>query len=541
MKKFTKLLGIVLIMALVMSMGISSAFAASIKITHQDGSTPDTNTKEETYNYYKIFSATVPSGHKITDEGKDPDEKIGDAIDTSVSGFQYKLSSKTDKWYTAVNACGYFDLSEQEDGTVIATLKKSYTANADTAKAIAAALLAYTTDGNGTIAPDGTLTPGTAKTVDDGYYLIYSSLGENLVLATSDIEIKEKNYFPSIDKEEKDEDKTAFIDKTLTVHNAVGVAVGDEIDYQVTVTIPSSANQDVVVNDTMSTGLTLVIPEDESGNKLSALAITPALTADVAADAEAGTEAVEKDYVINSETASGWKVTFHANANTKGKSFVITFKATVNESAIVTDTDKKNEVTLDYSEFSQYDYVPYEMKAAGIYKFDGNTKEPLAGVKFTITENGNPFYVKKVGSYYVPTTFTATAVDTEGKTDEEIAAATEAAKKAEEAARTVVTDANGKIVIRGLDGDKTYVLTETETVTGYNKLTDPVTLTLKEDTGATDFDPAANTLDQVENNKGTQLPSTGGIGTTIFYVVGSILVVAAGVLLITKKRMSREG
>ena len=46
---------------------------------------------------------------------------------------------------------------------------------------------------------------------------------------------------------------------------------------------------------------------------------------------------------------------------------------------------------------------------------------------------------------------------------------------------------------------------------------------------------------EIENNSGTVLPSTGGIGTTIFYVVGSILVVAAGVLLITKKRMNREG
>ena len=44
----------------------------------------------------------------------------------------------------------------------------------------------------------------------------------------------------------------------------------------------------------------------------------------------------------------------------------------------------------------------------------------------------------------------------------------------------------------------------------------------------------------VENNKGTVLPSTGGIGTTIFYVVGSVLVIAAGVLLVTKKRMGRD-
>ena len=59
------------------------------------------------------------------------------------------------------------------------------------------------------------------------------------------------------------------------------------------------------------------------------------------------------------------------------------------------------------------------------------------------------------------------------------------------------------------------------------------TITLKQD---------GTTVDEIEvlNQSGTQLPSTGGIGTTIFYVVGSILVVAAGVLLITKKRMGRE-
>ncbi|MBQ7437567.1 MAG: LPXTG cell wall anchor domain-containing protein [Oscillospiraceae bacterium] len=95
--------------------------------------------------------------------------------------------------------------------------------------------------------------------------------------------------------------------------------------------------------------------------------------------------------------------------------------------------------------------------------------------------------------------------------------------------------------IRGLDNDKNYILTETETKDGYNLLNGTVTLTKVKDEGTAFADKAANTFDKVENNKGTTLPSTGGIGTTIFYVVGSILVVAAGVLLITKKRMSREG
>ena len=46
---------------------------------------------------------------------------------------------------------------------------------------------------------------------------------------------------------------------------------------------------------------------------------------------------------------------------------------------------------------------------------------------------------------------------------------------------------------------------------------------------------------QVINNTGIELPHTGGIGTTIFYAVGGVLVLAAVVLLVTKKRMSSRG
>jgi LPXTG-motif cell wall-anchored protein len=98
----------------------------------------------------------------------------------------------------------------------------------------------------------------------------------------------------------------------------------------------------------------------------------------------------------------------------------------------------------------------------------------------------------------------------------------------------------GEVTIKGLDLDKTYQLVETEAPVGYNKLTDPwpvLTNAEVDDEGnittqATDFE---NT--NVENKTGSVLPSTGGIGTTIFYVVGGVLVVAAGVLLVTKKRM----
>ena len=90
------------------------------------------------------------------------------------------------------------------------------------------------------------------------------------------------------------------------------------------------------------------------------------------------------------------------------------------------------------------------------------------------------------------------------------------------------TVASGKIVIKGVDLD-TYKLVETAAPAGYNKLKDPV--------NATVLDTNALTV-EVPNATGTELPSTGGMGTTIFYVLGSILAVGAIVLLVTKKRMS---
>ena len=101
-----------------------------------------------------------------------------------------------------------------------------------------------------------------------------------------------------------------------------------------------------------------------------------------------------------------------------------------------------------------------------------------------------------------------------------------------------MTDENGLIIIRGLDKDKTYTLTETETNDGYNLLDGDVTLTLVEDKSA-DI-PTDATFAQVQNNKGTVLPGTGGIGTTIFYILGSALVIGCGIVLISRKRMNNK-
>ena len=100
-------------------------------------------------------------------------------------------------------------------------------------------------------------------------------------------------------------------------------------------------------------------------------------------------------------------------------------------------------------------------------------------------------------------------------------------KKAED---KIVTNGN-TVTVNGLDLDDTYYLVETKAPTGYNILNDHIEVKASGET------TKVFAHQNVANNKGAVLPSTGGIGTTIFYAIGSVLVVGAGVLLISKKRM----
>lgn len=119
---------------------------------------------------------------------------------------------------------------------------------------------------------------------------------------------------------------------------------------------------------------------------------------------------------------------------------------------------------------------------------------------------------------------------------------------------TMTTPDNGQISIKGLDDNTEYYLHETKAPDGYNSLTTPVKIEITDNT----YDDAGNHISHqpnvvfngsnacsgvgfnVENNAGTTLPGTGGIGTTIFYVIGGGLMVAAAILLITKKRMENR-
>ena len=229
-----------------------------------------------------------------------------------------------------------------------------------------------------------------------------------------------------------------------------------------------------------------------------------------------------------------------------GATVTITYQATVTDDAAIDGAGNTNKVTVQWTTEGEPEPGPGKLEdketiftyALALKKVDQNGN-PLAGAKFQF-----PFYVKETpdtdGAYiYAGTTAGANLTN------------------------EIVTPADGVIIVKGVKSD-TYSITETEAPAGYNRLPASVSVTaaktgktsthvtvyLDENGDITEIvtetkvevinDNIAATAIVVVNKAGSELPSTGGMGTTIFYVIGSILMIGAAVLLITKKRMSAE-
>ena len=213
---------------------------------------------------------------------------------------------------------------------------------------------------------------------------------------------------------------------------------------------------------------------------------------------------------------------------------------------------------------------------------DSDPKQTLTGAKFTITGDRNNFYIVNetifkedtAGSYYLlksgeysetaPTAETLHLYDADSvdaaKTYSKIETVTKETKDTTPFSAEGYVNENGVLTFKGLS-EGTYTIKEVVAPDGFNILKDDITITVTcteptdltastecvwavtkkvGENGTVETLKAEDNLFafEVENKRGSLLPSTGGIGTTIFYVVGGILVVAAGILLVTKKRMS---
>ena len=466
------------ILAATMIMGSAlNVSAADIIIDRHDTYSADA-TGEQTYTVYKILSASIN----------------GDAYAYYVdSETKANILKETGLFDTSRVTDSYYNVNYKKD-TKNKTAKELDALGAEIAEALRDNLSVFAIENNEF---ESTGEKTTISVADPGYYIITSSIGSTLIAQTlgDTVEITEKNTYPGVDKTQKEADK---IDAEYA-NDDVNVKVGDIIDYKIAVTVPAAAvttsEKKIKVTDQMTKGLELV---DGS----------IALTVD-------GIALADSSYAIKETSETKFVIDIEADDNTKGKTIDITFQAKITAEALV-DTGKQNEVILKYDNYEQKDYVNYKTYKTGAHKYDGASNDPLKGVKFELSvgaeDDKTPFtvsYNADGGYYYYD----------ENSTSSE-----------------VVTGADGQIIIRGVDADKTYWLTETEALPGYNMLTEAVQLTVTE----LDSADALTALAEIPNNKGTLLPSTGGMGTTIFYIVGGVLVVAGVAYFILRRKADAQ-
>lgn len=360
-----------------------------------------------------------------------------------------------------------------------------------------------------------------------GYYLVDSSVGTLCSLDTTKpaATIQEKNGVPSVDK----------IITSGGVVSADGksnsASIGDTVIFKTTITAQPGA-QDYVLHDKMTEGLTF----DENSVNVS-------LHKKATSDEKTLTKT--KDYSVDTTNLERTdpKCTFHINFTKElcdgleaDDTITVAYSATVNENAVIGNVEKNtNETWLKYgdSQNTQHKTTTTKTFEMNVFKFyedknNSNTEKGLAGATFKLTkgsEDANNI------------TFVKTSNKTATNDVYRVAKRGETGTVA-----TITSPKSGKFTIQGL-GAGTYYLTETKQPDGYNKLSGPVTVVIDKDgqvkvKNGDAYDEVTQV--KVENKSGTVLPSTGGAGTTMIYLVGAVLVLGSGVVLATKRRVKNK-
>ena len=436
--------------------------------------------KDETYKLYKMLNLSVNEDN---------------------TAYSYTVNSEWNDFFTTGAGKDYVDIDMQGYVTWKADKKDAVSMEAF-GKAAAAAVSGKTVVATETPTADGSFT---FLNLDAGYYLITSTNGNLAIVDTTptkpDATVNEKNVDHTLDKKVQEDSQAEAEGNGWGKSNSA--QIGDTVNFQTTITLKKGA-KNVVMHDKMENGLTF-----SGANSVKIADLNSNTTAYL-------TE--ETDYtVVTTGLTDGcdFEIRFtqtYLDSLTTDTTLTVTYSAVLNENANIT-AGEKNDAKLTWGEKSETEWSETVTKT---YQFDvlkyaanDTEKNPLAGATFQLKDaSGNVVKLIKVSN----TEYRVANGDEPGAVD------------------SFTTVDSGKIVIKGVDLDK-YTLVETAAPAGYNKLKDPVNVTV--------LDTNALTV-EVPNATGTELPSTGGMGTTIFYVVGAILVIGAAVLLITKKRMSNR-
>ena len=484
-KTFKKLMAALLAVALLCAMAVPAFAAEGASGTI----TIDKAINGETYTAYKIFN--VVSSKTETDGSTTYVYKVAD-------GWADFFTDNTVKNYVSVDTHGQPTWVESKES--VADLQ-----------AFAKLALDYASKTTTITGKTATASGGEAviSGLTAGYYVVSTTAGSLCILNTngSDLKIDEKNVAPTIDKK---------IDGSKSTNDA---AIGDVVNYTVTIHAKKGATG-YVLTDTMTKGLTF------NPDSLTVKTSTSTLSKDT-------------DYTVavnstpDTDGNTNFKVTFtdtYLNGIDSDTDIVVSYTATVNKDAVIGTTGNTNTAQLKYGNNSTVESTTTTYS----YKFDlvktDNSKKLLTGAKFKLYDSQTSTTPVKLikdattGNYRVAETSESGAVD------------------------EIVIDSFKAVTISGLN-KKTYYLEETLAPAGYNKLTERQSVELGKEgfvadatinnsgsEGATWTEGGV----QVINNTGATLPSTGGMGTTLFYVIGGGLMVAAVVLLVTKKRMENK-
>lgn len=496
MKHARKLTSLLLALVMVFALAVT-AFAQDVgtEATGKGTITISNAAKGETYSVYKLFDATVSSDGKAINYTGDIPEAL--------------------KAYFTADSAGNITATDaaKDGGNMSDNLKKALTA-----------WVTGATASNSVVSDGSTLS---FKGLDYGYYVITSTQG-----GTNTISVDSTN--PTANVVDKNSTTPSGLTKTVP-DGGDNVNIGDTVTYTVSFKTSNYYGAGEDAKQIVSYTITDTLPEFLRNVTVTSITIG-------GADYKVDGAVPQFDATTKSITIPWVKDGTSLYKN--GAEIVITYTAVVTAKAAIDGAGNTNGVTVTWTttdgpatnELTATETIYTYAIALKKVNEKGKT---LSGAVFKL-----PFYVKK------------TADTTDGAY---IYAGTDAG---DDLTNQLTTPTDGVIVVKGVKaGD--YPITEVTAPDGYNKLTVPVTVTatpthktttdttfyLDENGNVTDTktettvevknDKLAATAILVVNKAGTELPSTGGMGTTVFYVLGAVLVVGAGVLLVTKKRMSQ--
>ena len=491
MKKMKRLAAFLLAMVMMLAMAMPAMAAETNSITVSGAK------EGETYSIYKMLDLTVHQKEGST---------------TEYDGFSYTLNDTWKNFWTTGAGKDYIDTNTVGNKTYVVWKESQKTDAAMEAFGKAAAQWASK---NGITTAKPSITAGadgvTFTELENGYYMITSTYGTAVTVGSTPTNgaqtIQEKNLENTTEK--KVQEASERNGKQMSWETQNDAAVGDTITFRAKVSITKNSTN-VVYHDTMGAALTW----DGVG------------TVKVYTDETCASELAAGNYTVAAATApETFTVTFkpeYLSGLTQATTDVyIKYTGTLNDNAVVTNpVTNTAKVTWGNDSESLESTTNTYTHSFKVLKYDGTdeAKSPLAGAKFqlyTAETGGTALTLAKSAD---GTTYRIVDANDATTLPEGYTLATD---------NKIVTLATGQVTIEGVDSDD-YYLEETDAPLGYNKLDGRVKVQVNEDNAL---------VSEIENMSGTLLPTTGGMGTTIFYILGGILVIGAGVLLVTRKRM----